>query len=214
MLTRLLPGTRYLIVLPAVLARHPSGWFYFVAWTPYILAYQLCNRFPLRTPMELDMGALDRGLPFIPELLPIYVAYIPFFFWTVYRSRTEAEVNRLFYGTHLQLLLSLPCFLLLPIAMPRRLFYPPSTFGWADAFWRWFDEPNNCFPSLHVSNCLLFLQFNWKRPARLPHTALGIAIIASTVLVKQHYAIDVIGGVVVYLATRRVLGLVRIAGVE
>jgi hypothetical protein len=207
------PGTSPL-TLPALIRRHRNPLAYVVLWAPYIALYQISNRWPLSPPFELPFSPIDEALPFLPALLPIYVAYIPYFFWTVYRSRNDAEVNRLFYGTHLQLALSLPFFLFLPVAMPRHLYYGAESFGWADAFWRWFDAPNNCFPSLHVSNCLLFLQFNWTRPHRLAHTALGVAIVASTVLVKQHYVVDAFGGLIVYLAARWFLARIRLAGLE
>jgi membrane-associated phospholipid phosphatase len=185
-----------------------------VPWAPYIALYQLTNRFPLRTPTELPLSALDRAIPFVPELLPVYLLYLPLFFCTVARSRSDAEVNRLLYGTYLQLFLSLPFFVLLPITMPRELFYGSESFGWADTFWRWFDGPNNCFPSLHACNSMLFVQFNWHRPHRLVWTAAGVAVIATTVLVKQHYIVDVVAGAGVYVLTRLFLARVRIAGLE
>src|SRR4029078_4808523 len=101
-------------------------------------------------------------------------------------SRWEDDVsaNRIFTGTHLQLLLSVPFFLLLPVAMPRHQFYGAEVYGWADSFWRWFDGPNNCFPSLHASNCLLFIDFNRARRYRHMSTVVGMLVIASTVFVK------------------------------
>lgn len=196
--------------LPALIARPRWALVYFLLWGPYIAIYQLTNRWPVRDPLVLPFTALDRALPFVPELLPVYVAYIPFYFWTVARSENDRQVNRIFYGTHLQLLVSVPFFVLWPITMPRELFYGPQAYGWADAFWRWFDAPNNCFPSLHVSNCLLLMQFNWQRPHRLAHTAAGVAIIASTVLVKQHYVVDLLGAGGVYLLSRWFLARVDI----
>ncbi len=58
------------------------------------------------------------------------------------------------------------------------------------------------------------MQFNWHRPRPWLHSAVAAAIIASTVLVKQHYVVDVVGGVAVYAVTRWVLNHVRIAGHE
>lgn len=207
-------GSGARIPVPALIRRYRFAAMYVLLWAPYIAAYQISNRFPLRTPVELPMSAVDAALPFVPLLLPVYVAYLPFYFWSVVRSRSDAEVNRIFYGSYLQLALSLPFFLFLPVTFPRELFYGAATFGWADTFWRWFDAPNNCFPSLHASNCLLLMQFNWHRPWPWLHTAVAAAIIASTVLVKQHYVVDVLGGVAVYAVTRWVLNHVRIAGHE
>jgi hypothetical protein len=200
--------------LPPIIRRYDLWLIYFVVWAPYIAAYQALNRWPLRTPFTLPFTSADHLIPFVPALLPIYVAYLPFYFWTVARSENDREANRVFYGTHLQLLLSAPFFAFVPVAMPRELFYGPEIYGWADAFWRWFDAPNNCFPSLHASNTLLLMQFNWRRPLRAGHTVVGIAIILSAVLVKQHYVVDLVGGVFVYLAARWFLAHTAISDVS
>jgi membrane-associated phospholipid phosphatase len=55
----------------------------------------------------------------------------------------------------------------------------------------------------------LLLHFNWPRPHRWLHAAASLAIIASTVLVKQHYVVDVVGGVAVYAAARAFLSRLR-----
>ena len=139
---------------------------YLAVWAPYIVAYQVVNRFPVCEPTTFELTALDRAVPFLPWLLPLYVAYLPYFFWSGARARDREEVNRLFYATHFQLVVSLFFFVLYPVQMPRELFYGADIYNWADRFWRWFDAPNNCFPSLHASNCLLLIQFNWRRPDR------------------------------------------------
>jgi membrane-associated phospholipid phosphatase len=175
---------------------------YWVYWAPFILTYQVVNRWPIVDPIELPFTWADRLIPFVSALLPVYVAYIPFYWLTVWRSQSDVELNRIFYAAHLQLLISLPFFILLPVRMPRDLFYSPAVYGWTDAFWRWFDAPNNCFPSLHVSNCLLLAQFNWSRPRAWIFVPASLTIIASTVFVKQHYAVDLLGGGAVYLLSR------------
>jgi membrane-associated phospholipid phosphatase len=53
-----------------------------------------------------------------------------------------------------------------------------------------------------VSNSLLFLHVNWRRPHRGAFMLASLAVIASTVLVKQHYVVDVAGGALVYLVSR------------
>jgi membrane-associated phospholipid phosphatase len=200
--------------LPALIRHHRFKLVYVAIWAPYIAAYQLVNRFPLFTPRELPLTSLDRVLPFAPELLPLYVMYIPIYFWTASRIDTDREINRFFYATHLQLLLSLVFFVFLPVRMPRELFYAHATYNWADAFWRWFDAPNNCFPSLHVSNCLLMIQFNWRRSFRSLHTIVLLGVIASTVLVKQHYVVDIAGGAAVYAVSAWFLTRLHIRGVD
>lgn len=199
-----------MIRLPVFLRRPRNPLVYGLLWLPYIAAYQLANRFPVFPPRELPFTALDQTIPFLPELLPLYVAYIPFFWWTGARSEDDATLNRFFYSSHFQLLICLAVYLLFPVKMPRELFYPTDPTGWADTFWRWFDGPNNCLPSLHAANCLLFIQFNWQRPFPLLHTVVALAIIASTVLVKQHYVVDLLAGALVFLTASLLLGRLHV----
>lgn len=198
--------------LPALVRRSPSGLMYWVYWAPFLALYQLTNRWPVFTPTELPYTRLDALVPFVPELLPIYVGYLPLYWWTVIRSENDREVNRIWYAAQVQLLLSLVFFVAFPVRMPVERFYGPEPFGLADALWRWFDAPNNCFPSLHVSSCLLLLQFNWHRPHRWFFAGASLAVIASTVLVKQHYVVDALGGCLVYLASRWFLGRLEVRG--
>lgn len=200
--------------LPPVIAHQRFKPTYLAIWMPYILAYQIVNRYPLFEPTTLPFSQLDRVIPFVPQLLPVYVGYLVYYFWTVARMENDREVNRAFYGTHLQLFLSLPVFVFFPVTMPRDLFYIGQTYNWADVFWRWFDAPNNCIPSLHAANIMLLMQLNWHLPRRWFSVATGAAIITSTVFVKQHYVVDVVAGALVYLAARGFLARLEITGVD
>ena len=202
------------IRLPAVISWHSFKPIYLLIWLPYILVYQATNRFPIFEPITLPFTVLDEAIPFIPELLPLYISYLAYYFVTVSRMDNDREVNRLFYATHLELLISGTIFILLPVRMPRELFYRPEIYNWADAFWRWFDAPNNCLPSLHASNCLLLMQFNWHKRYRWVSSGVGVSIIASTLFVKQHYAVDLLAGAGVYLVARWFVGRLVITKVD
>ncbi len=190
-----------MIRLPLLFRRPRNPLWYLMLWVPYIALYQLSNHFPLGEPRQLPMTAIDRAIPFVPALLPLYLAYLPLYWWTGIRSEDDERANRLLYASYFQMLVCLPLFVLLPVHMPRELFYGSAALGWADAFWHWFDGPGNCLPSLHAANCLLLMQFNRTRPAPVLHGALAVGIIASTLLVKQHYAVDLLAGALVYAAT-------------
>lgn len=200
--------------LPALLRWSANPLWLLVYWTPLVLVYQVVNRVPLVAPRELAFTALDDLVPFVPALLPLYVAYLPFYWWTGIRMRTDRELNEFFYRAHALLLLSLPFFVCFPVRMPLERFYPPAPLGAFDALWRWFDAPQNCFPSLHVSTCLLLLECHWRRPRRVLHAAVALGIAASTVFVKQHYVVDVAGGIAAYAAARLLLWRVEIEGPE
>jgi hypothetical protein len=161
--------------LPSLLRRYRTPLPYLLWWVPFIAAYQISNRWPLTEPVVLPFTCLDRQIPFVPALLPVYIAYIPLYWVTVFRSEDDAQANRIFYGAYFQLALCLPFFLAFPVTMPRDLFYGSELHGLADRLWRWFDGPNNCFPSLHTSNSLLLLEFNWKRRWRMVFAPASLA---------------------------------------
>ncbi|HJV32722.1 MAG TPA: phosphatase PAP2 family protein, partial [Patescibacteria group bacterium] len=68
------------------------------------------------------------------------------------------------------------------------------------------DRPTNLFPSLHVSLSFLFaLAVGDARPRLRPWALAWAALIAvSTLLTRQHYLVDVVGGVIVARAGWRV----------
>jgi membrane-associated phospholipid phosphatase len=59
------------------------------------------------------------------------------------------------------------------------------------------DPPLNCFPSLHVAHSFVGAFAVWRMHARLGAFAIACAAIIglSTLFTKQHYVLDVIGGV-------------------
>ena len=66
----------------------------------------------------------------------------------------------------------------------------------------------------YYENCLLLLRFNWRRPHRLLFAAASLGVIASTVLVKQHYVVDIAGGALVYGVSYAFLRRLEISGVR
>jgi membrane-associated phospholipid phosphatase len=175
-----------------------------------VAIYQLSNRFPLFSPHELSYGAIDQAVPFVPVFMAIYLLYFPLFWWTGIRSETDEAAVRFVYAAYFQLFVCALIFIMCPVRMPAGLFPDAAVAGWGASFWYWFDGPNNCLPSLHAANGLLFLHFNWNRPARWIHSAIAIGIVVSTVFVKQHYVVDVVAGAGVYLVSAAALSRVRI----
>lgn len=187
------------IYLPILFRRPANSLIFTLFWLPYIAVYQLTNRFPLFEPSQLHYGAVDRLVPYVPELMPVYLLYLPLFAWTGIRNRTDEDAARFFYATYFQLALCAAVFVLAPVRMPDGI--ATTSTSWGAGFWRWFDGPNNCFPSLHAANGLLFAWFNWNRPARTIHVLTSLAVVVSTVFVKQHYVVDVVAGAGVFLLT-------------
>ena len=175
---------------------------YYVLWAPYIFTYQITNRIPLFEPAGLELSWLDRALPFTPFLLPVYVSYLVYAFIVVSRSKDDWELNELFYITHFQLIVCALFFIFFPVSFPRHEYYADGALtGVFLKFWLWFDAPNNCFPSLHTANSALAIHYSLGKPHQWIFAAWGALIICSTVLCKQHYAVDVAAGLGVYVAS-------------
>jgi len=92
-----------MIRLPLILRRPQYRLAYVLMWLPYGAFYELIDRFPIMQPRELSLTALDRAIPFVPSLVPLYVAYIPFDWWTGARSEDDETFNAFSYATHFQL---------------------------------------------------------------------------------------------------------------
>lgn len=178
---------------------------YYIIWAPYILIYVLTNRFPILEPKQLPLTWLDQQIPFLPFMIPIYVSYLVYAFVVIARSREDREVNEIFYITHVQLLISLLFFITYPVTFPRESYYDGDAVTQLFyRFWLWFDAPNNCFPSLHTANCSLAIHYSLNKPHRILFVGWGLLIIIGTLVCKQHYIVDVLGGFVVYWLSVRI----------
>ena len=93
-------------------------------------------------------------------------------------------------------------FVLYPTAAPR----PPRVVGEGFAVWGLralysSDPPYNCFPSLHVAHSFVsaLAAHRVNRGLGVLATVCAALVALSTLFTKQHYVVDVIGGVVLAL---------------
>jgi membrane-associated phospholipid phosphatase len=185
--------------MPLIIRKQKHFLAYYLIWSPYILTYVLSNRFPLFNPVQLPLTALDKAIPFLPFMIPIYVSYLVYAFICVARLRDDQQLTDVFYITHIQLFICLCFFILYPVTYPRNgFYYNNSVTHIFHQFWIWFDAPNNCFPSLHTANCCLAIHYSQNKENCWLYTAWGVLIIAGTLTCKQHYIIDVVAGMLVY----------------
>ncbi|HVC41064.1 MAG TPA: phosphatase PAP2 family protein [Candidatus Saccharimonadales bacterium] len=172
-----------LLLIPAILATN--------------LIYDLLNHGPNRIFLETP---LDRALPVVPIFAIPYISLIPyigvslllflFFRVRVYRSAALTMIIVWFISYAFYF------FLQSYIARPHINGSDPFS-GMIRTIYA-SDQPYNDFPSLHTSLSMIIAIHWWRFDRRI-----GIAaaiwtalIVASTVLVKQHYLADVAGGLV------------------
>jgi len=169
-------------------------------WTPWLLIYILTNRYHFIDPVQLKVTWLDSIIPFVPFMIPVYLSYLVLVFVFIACLRDEKELNEIFFLSHIQLLISVAFFIFYPVYYPKDMFYNSdpvtSTFN---QIWLWFDAGNNCFPSLHTSNCMLgiFYSLNFPLHIRCVIIPWAVLIILSTLTCKQHYVIDILAGLTV-----------------
>lgn len=146
----------------------------------------------------------DQAIPLVPEFIWIYNSLIPVLLAScVFLLRTK----KVFWTTCVAFLVATVVLDVFYVVMPS--FYPRESFEIANAS-TWFlnltreiDGSNNTFPSGHVAlSWLLFwatsnsTTLKNKKKIKLVFGLWAFAISLSTLTLKQHYIVDVIGGFV------------------
>lgn len=179
-----------------------SIFYYLTLWTPYILIYQLTNRFHFFEPRYLDFTKIDLAIPFIPEMIFIYVSYLFYVFYFIYTCKNSNELKLIFFLSYFQVIVSAFFFIFFPVRFPVEQFYSENQYASLFySFWQWFDEPANSIPSLHAANSMLVIYLSLKREKNFLMPLWGILIIISTLTCKQHYFADIIAAGILFTAT-------------
>lgn len=157
------------------------------------VAYEAANRWHWRPPYLLPLTALDRAVPFSPWAMPLYVSHYVFLPLGLLSLRGEAVFRRTLKAVLVAAAVSDLTFLIAPTAFVR-----PEAAGFLFDALRRLDTGANCFPSQHVALAVVVAAGIFADGRKWAPLALAWAgaICASTVLVKQHYAVDVAGGLV------------------
>ncbi|HUJ71964.1 MAG TPA: phosphatase PAP2 family protein [Verrucomicrobiae bacterium] len=163
----------------------------------FCAGYLLLQRHPWRPVTPMKLRALDQMTPFVPSAVYIYESLwllMPVAPWLM---RSRADLNRYAAGVIAITLAGFLTFWLFPTAVPRPAL-PAEVNGLYRALIR-IDGPANAFPSLHVAFAIYHVA--WCR-AVVPKRAgwfiwpWGMAIVVSTLLTKQHVALDALAGAV------------------
>lgn len=162
------------------------------------LLYPVLNHGParifLRTP-------LDRVIPLVPVMVIPYLSLIPLIILAavVFAVADLRRFRQLALAVTLALLIS---YLVYALAQSYVIRPSPTGRDWLSAAVRHvyaLDQPYNDFPSLHTSLSAIVAILWWR-----VHRRTGVAvviwcglIVASTVLIHQHYLADIAGGLAV-----------------
>lgn len=141
--------------------------------------------------------AIDAVWPFVPEAVFVYLlAYVIIVALFAVR-RSAAFLNHAYLNFIVMNLTAFTIFVLFPSQGPERGTLPSDASALL-AFLFQLDARWNAFPSLHVANPILVALLALReRGADALSAALllvALAIAVSTLLVRQHYLLDVVGG--------------------
>ncbi|MFT3684813.1 MAG: phosphatase PAP2 family protein [Phycisphaerales bacterium] len=155
-------------------------------------------------PIHTLPTALDAAIPFQPGWIIIYHSMYPLLLSAAWLSADRAAVTRYTRALLAQMLICFIVFAFFPVNGPR-----PHELG-DFALYRlaaWLDTPLNSFPSLHASMVTTAVAHLWrpltgaKRGVLLSGVlAWSILVLASTLLTKQHWVVDIACGVILGLA--------------
>ena len=152
----------------------------------------------------LDME-IDRLIPFVPWFVIFY--YLAFAQWANYFLQAcfgdKKLRNRFFSADIVSKIIVFIIFMSWPLAVERPAVNPNnSIWEWMLSFTYGVDNPLGAFPSIHCFYSWMAFRYSFEAEPKERkwiswlQLLMSLAVFASTVLVKQHYFIDILGGIV------------------
>jgi len=170
--------------------------------------YTFTGRFHLRAPATFELWLPDRLIPFIDWTIWVYASQFLLLYGCFLGVNSARAVSRMVYAISLASLLAFTIFLICPTEFPRGMTVKAGSEAFAFRFLYSIDSAANCFPSLHVA--LAWLSALSLRDERKKAGAMAIVwaalISVSTMTTKQHYFVDIVGGVGLALLCRWLIG--------
>ncbi len=161
------------------------------------------------SPRTLPFGIVDHFIPLLPWTFWIYATVYLIYAASCVLQRDLYTYQIFIYGYGIANLASSAIFIIVPTTFPRELYsidhsqQITSCSAQALAWFRTIDHPTNCLPSMHVGcSVLATLPFHGHRPKLfLLFSAWTAGIALTTLSTKQHYFIDVVGGLALGLVS-------------
>jgi len=164
----------------------------------YVAFYVFPNFYNGFNPQQLPLLSIDRAIPFVPWTFAIYVSD---YFMALVAIIIINDRGQYFSYARMAFLVLLFCglfFMAFPTTYPRPV-YPVVDNPILSAMMALvgnYDTPNNCFPSHHVAitgTIVFCLRHRPKWEVAL-YSLWAVAIFVSTLTTKQHYFVDILGG--------------------
>jgi len=158
--------------------------------------YFLVGKLSLKREMHTLMLDMDRMIPFDPYFVWLYLTIYPAFLVPFFYIDKKSLVKMVMHSYITVLILSYFVFLLYPVYYPRPQLVETDFSTWALSLVYKGDPQWNCFPSTHCAMALMaalvLLEANVALGIWGIIIALSIGI--STLIIKQHYIVDIFAG--------------------
>ncbi len=157
----------------------------------------------LHTPIQLA-SPLDLSIPLVPAFIIVYwyLFYSFIFFSYLYFAFVDREYrNALVLAFILVNLAAYAIYLIFPVLGPDRIVSGTDFFSLQIQSLYANDVQVNCFPSLHGSTSLLTAYALWRAKKKYGYLSwpIAIAVIISTLFVRQHWIADQIAAALITL---------------
>lgn len=157
--------------------------------------------------------AIDNMIPFVPIFIIPYLLWYPFITGSL--VALAFKDRRTYFQTLIALcsglVISYIFFFVFQSGIERPNIQLEENFLHTLIYYTYrFDEPYNCFPSIHVLTSYLMLKGTriFGRTIWAMTSTLSILIVISTVLVKQHVIVDIVGGILIAELCFRLTGII------
>jgi membrane-associated phospholipid phosphatase len=167
-----------------------------IGYVAFCLFYTLTGNLHWRTPVMLAPSDIDAKIPFAAWTIWLYHSQFFFLALNIHWIKKVENLRHVFYSMALASLLSFLIFTVYPTTLPRSFATDSGLTAKAFAFLYALDSAANCFPSLHVSLAWLAAIGVLRESKTIGALMMlwALAITLSTLTTKQHYFVDVIGG--------------------
>ena len=153
---------------------------------------------------DIPLTPLDTLLPLVPWTIFIYSTSVCNNALGLFLLPSRRAAWRYLGALLCAYMINFLCFFLLPTTIISLRAEAETALPGMSEMWRWqfelthnADGPYNCFPSLHITNCVVVALVHWR--SRWRYWMLGWAgiIAVSTLTTKQHFFYDIPGGIAV-----------------
>ena len=145
---------------------------------------------------------IDGMIPLLEEFILIYFGcYLFWFGGLLFMACHKTDVFWDFFArVFVSLIVAFSFFMLMPLEITRPEITGDGFFADAMRFLYTIDKPHNLFPSLHCFfNWIVYVQMRGKKEYPLALRLFGcifsLLVFASTLFTRQHFVMDVVGGV-------------------